>query len=153
MGHVERETAKGIRIWAPAQVAMPNPASVFFMPIAFCEQYFDMFWTGARGTNEIPEIIKQGYAGYFKNFTEGGYLMAPVAVNVGIEGHAHVVDGRGTPEASDKPVALEVCPACHSEVSNWTAHYPVMTDPNVWLCEIAVPDIRERFPDYEPSLG
>ena len=93
MGHVEKETAKGIRIWAPAQVAMPNPLTVFFMPIAFCEQYFDAFWTGVRGTNEIPEVIAQGYAGYFKNFVAGGYNMAPVTINVGIEGKAHVIDG------------------------------------------------------------
>lgn len=98
MGHVEKETAKGIRIWAPAQVAMQNTKTVFFMPIAFCEQYYDAFWTGIRGTNEIPEIIKQGYAGYFKNFVAGGYNMAPVAINVTIEGDAHEIAGTADPE-------------------------------------------------------
>jgi len=126
MGHVEKETARGIRIWAPAQLAMPNPQSVFFMPIAFCEQYFDMFWTGARGTNEIPEIIRQGYAGYFRNFVQGGYNMAPLAINVGIEGHAHVVDGTTKPPP-EAPITVEVCPACRAEVKSWTDHYPVLT--------------------------
>lgn len=165
IGHYERQTNSHVsRLWAPAMIAMPSPVNVIFMPLMAVEEYFDLWEHLVLGTHPTPELFEAGYRGYVEHFEKGAYRMQPVVVNAHIPGEAHKV------ELPKEETVLERCPACQQEVSNWQSHYPALVDVSPegevrltdrqaslpdgwqrqWTCEIAIPDIRARFPDYEP---
>ena len=159
MGHAERETTGGVRLWAPARLSVMG-VNVVYSPVAFCEEYLDLWFRLVAGTNRVPEIIAGGYLEYVKKFMEGGYKMLPMVLSAGIPGKEHSV--KDAPAAGgEEPAPLEKCPACQAMLSNWQAHYPVLEieagavsdsgePPRRWVCEMSAPDIRERYPNYTP---
>lgn len=170
VGLCEREVSKGVRLWAPAWVNQPGPANVIYLPVFPCETYIDLHWAMVIGENPMPEIIERGYRGYVEHFAKDAYKMNPVIISAGIEGEPHM----HSEEPKEEKEILEKCPACHAQLSSWNAHYPVyLTEEEMhkvgigvaakeggsngaaeplrhWVCEMQVPDVRERYPDYDP---
>jgi hypothetical protein len=155
MGLREGVVPGGVRLWAPAMVRQGGPANVIYMPILFVETYFDLRMHFVAGTNPVPRIIEQGYRSYVQEFIKGSYQMDAVVVPASVPAEQPVKAPVDTPR-------LEKCPACQASVSHWQAHYPVelIDDSSArdngagpvmqWICEIGMPDIREKFPNYEP---
>ena len=95
MGRFAEETQKYCRLYAPAYVGQQEETKLVFSPLAFCEEYLDLYKDSAAvfGENSIPLIVLQGYEGYFNEFIKGSYrLGALVYANVGMEGKLHVVE-------------------------------------------------------------
>lgn len=92
MGHAKPGGRQYVRVWAPAALHMPSPSNVLFLPVAFCEEYIDLSLATLFGIGTVPEIVAQGYDGFFENFLKGNYRMQPVAMRAGIEGDTHSVE-------------------------------------------------------------
>jgi hypothetical protein len=167
MGHFDRAANSAgskldaVRLYAPAMVTFVPPSSVVFLPVAFVEHHLDLYLTAIIGTNPPPDIITQGYTGYFESFIKGGYVMQPMIMRAKIDGEEHSVEmsqaatpSEPVPEPDDE--AVVTCPGCQATVADWQDHYPVQVTtpvPNwsqTWTCEIRQPGLREQYPGYEP---
>ena len=91
-------------------IGQPVPSKVIFLPVAFCEEYIELFWTTMFGTSPPPSIVAQGYESYLEQFIKGSYNMQPLLMNAGVDAEAVMVDDPrfATPEG------LNPCPACSS---------------------------------------
>lgn len=155
IGHREAKIKSTIRLWAPAMLRIAPPTNVIYMPVAFVETYFDLNMSFVAGTNPPPDIIVRGYRRYVEEFIKGAYNMTPVALQAEVPTDPHV-----GPAVDPDKEKLEKCPACQALVSNWQSHYPVEVPltprdnggppPMTWICEMTEPDIRAKFPNYEP---
>lgn len=92
MGLLEREVTRGVRLWAPAWVNMPSEANVIWLPVAFVETYFDLYWNMLIGTHDIPELVEKGYRGFVEQFIKGSYQMKPVITSAGVDADPHTVE-------------------------------------------------------------
>lgn len=170
MGLFERNVTRGVRLWAPAWVNQPGPSNVIYMPIFPVETYLDLYTGLLIGESPAPEIVLRGYAGYIAEFIKGSYKMNPVVVSAGIDAPngVHGINDPLHKSAAEEHETLEACPGCQALLSNWQAHYPVLTlhdeesatvelatenDENaLWLCEMHLPDVRQMFPNYTPPF-
>lgn len=163
MGLVGKVTTKSVQLYAPAWVNQPTNANVIFLPVFPVEEYMLLYQTMLIGENPVPHIVEQGYRGYVQEFIKGSYKMNPVVISAG----NNAKEPHSIEDKTEKPPALEKCPACGQLLSNWQAHYPVYADAKIfedvlerewagklggriWICETTVPDIREKMPNYEP---
>jgi hypothetical protein len=144
IGKVAKKDATRVRVFAPAMLGQPVPSKVIFLPIAFCEEYIELFWTTMFGASPPPNIVVQGYKSFFDQFVKGAYNMQPLLMNAGVDAAPVTVDD---PRFAS-PEGLLPCPACKQLLSHWAAHYPVMAG-GQWICEVTKPDVRDLFPDYD----
>lgn len=165
MGHFDRAAntanskSDAVRIYAPAMVQFMAPSNVVYLPVAFVEHHIDVYLSTIMGTSPAPAVILQGYTGYFETFIKGGYTMQPLVMRAKIDGEEHTVElSQATtpsePAAADSSdEAVVTCPGCQATVADWQDHYPVFLTTEGgegWGCELRIPGLREKFPDYEP---
>lgn len=85
IGRLEKETTKGVKIWAPANLVLPSLTSVVYLPIAFVDKYIELLWAGIRGTHPIDPIIATGYESFFDQFIQNAYRMQPIGMSAGVD--------------------------------------------------------------------
>lgn len=167
MGHFDRAAntahskSDAVRIYAPAMVQFMAPSNVVYLPAAFVEHHIDVYLSTIMGTSPVPEVILQGYSGYFETFIKGGYTMQPMVMRAKIEGEEHSIEMSqaatpSEPSADPDEDAVVTCPGCQATVADWQDHYPMLTQAGgpdsqkLWTCEIRQPGLREAHPNYEP---
>lgn len=85
MGTQTAETERHVTLFAPAMVVAPTESQMAFMPVLFVEKFIWLYKQSMFGQSPFAEVVRQGYASYFKRFSESVYTMRPVVVSAGVD--------------------------------------------------------------------
>ena len=128
MGHA-RVYGHTVRLYAPANVGMPDERHIMWMPLLFCEEYLDLMADSAAvfGEHPAPPIVEQGYHQFVEEFMQGSYKMKPLVAEVGVDAEAVVKEDTRIPVAPNTEPPLTTCASC-GKTGEHTENCPTRTE-------------------------